>query len=220
MLKPNKLLEKISPKQLVGIILQHEVEDICDQATAFSYEDIRIAIDALDKEQLPAYRGYLELADIVKGLQYEARIAGLHALWRLSLCILRRKKSLEKEVEMLLEYRNSIISHLKKFYIIQAALKIIDDLMGCNVQAFIQYESEKLNDLLELYESSIGLLEDDLAFAAFERGEEIDNVEFFPQLDIASLQPTPETLDKMKAYFQNPKGDSAWVIVDFMKQNC
>jgi len=175
MLKPNKLLEKLPAKELVGIILQHEVQDICDKEIIFTKEEIKVAIDKIDKNQISEYKSYIELLELVKGIQYEARIAALHALWRLSLSIMKITKLTEEDAKLLLSFRNSICSQLKIFYVLQSALQIIDDVMGCKVVEFVKYEKERLDETLELYNHFAGFIEDTLAEAAYKKGEEIDD---------------------------------------------
>ena len=50
MLNPVKLLDKVLPKELVGLILQHEFDEIKGNIPAFSYKELRSKIDKLESQ--------------------------------------------------------------------------------------------------------------------------------------------------------------------------
>jgi hypothetical protein len=167
---------------------------------------------------LPEYRSYIELLEIVRGIQYEARIAALNALWRMSLSIMNINIFKESYIELLVSYHNTSLIHLRKFCILQSALKIIDNAMGCNSLDFIEYESERLVDTLELYNDLAELMENAIIEFAKKRGEEPPEHLFNPPLDMASLQPSPDIIVKMKSCLNNPQNKSIWDIVDISRE--
>lgn len=218
MLNPVKLLDKVLPKELVGLILQHEIDGINGNIPAFQYKELRAKIDRLDNNEWKEYKAYLELQDILGVLEAESKIAALMVLWRLSMFNMKIIYAKEQyDMGMLQRLQEISIRNLKRFYITQALFVIIDDAMGCDTSCFITNEAQQLDSTLKIYYSIVGYIEDQLMEAAYNRGEDIDDKQFFIPIDKESLKPSPDILEKAKACFDNPKGRSLWDMVELVR---
>ncbi|MEI7489240.1 MAG: hypothetical protein WCJ72_17875 [Chryseobacterium sp.] len=173
---------------------------------------------ALDNNEWKEYTAYLELQDILGVLEAESKVAALIVLWRLSMFNMKIMYAKEQyDMGILHRLQEISIYNLKRFYITQALLKIIDDAMGCDTYCIIAYEIQQLDDTLQIYYSIVGYIEDQLMEAAYKRGEDIDDKQFFIPIDKESLKPSPDILEKAKACFDNPKGKSLWDMMESLR---
>lgn len=220
MLKPSKLLEKLSAKGVVSIMIQYSTDIAFGRTPAFSDAEVQSAINALDNEDMPEYKAYYEFIEIMEAVQYEAKIAALTTLWKLSVSNTIAFTLKEYDTDILKKLQRTAETNLKRFYILKATLKVIDDTLGCNAISFVDYEQEMLDSSLGLYNRLAGRVEDFLAESAYKRGKEIDDIIFFSPINTQTLQPSADIIEQITTCFAKPKGKSAWQVIDLLKANC
>jgi len=216
----NRLLAKLSPKELVGMILQHEVDQVLEKPSAFTEHELIAAKGALQGREWDEYKAYIELLELMTLTQYEARIAALNVLWRLSASFPNMMRFREEKAEFLLSMQEDITRSLKQYYLFEAILQVIDETMGCTTAALIGHETERLIRMLAFYQDLTLDCDEALKFDACQRGEEInDDQRLFPELDIPALKPVPEVLEQIRQCFTKPKGRSIWDVVDVARED-
>ncbi len=202
-----RLLEGLTGKELVALALQWQIDAVTQKPETFTMQELTAAIDRLSPHELREYNAWIPLLHLMESIHYEARISALHALWRLSLINNSLLDFRTENLEDLLQMRELIIGYVSNFYELEAGLRIIGEVMGCDLMPLVEYESDNLQGMIEIHNKCVAFADNVLMENAYCTGDVInENSQYFPELDTATMQPNNTVLAKIRDCIVSKRG--------------